>query len=111
MTLSAAILSADDDDVVRVVVAVTVVLWSMLFVVADGGGDVDCGNGDCRFHGGVILPLLVRRRLSFKQPVPNVWDICVAMLDVPRRTPYLESRAAFKFAALRRALEQHIHPG
>ena len=72
MTLSAAILSADDDDVVRVVVAVTVVLWSMLFVVADGGGDDDCGNGDCRVHGGVILPLLVRRRLSFKQPVPNV---------------------------------------
>ena len=51
MTLSAAILSADGDDVVRVVVAVTVVLWSMVFVVADGGGDVDCGNGDCRVRG------------------------------------------------------------
>ncbi len=50
MTLSAAILSADDDDVVRVVVAVTVVSWSMVFV-ADGGGDVDCGNGDCRVRG------------------------------------------------------------
>ncbi len=51
MTLSAAILSADDDDVVKAVVAVTVVLWSMVFVVADGGGDVDCGNGDCRVRG------------------------------------------------------------
>ncbi len=51
MTLSAAILSAGDDDVVKAVVAVTVVLWSMVFVVADGGGDVDCGNGDCRVRG------------------------------------------------------------
>jgi hypothetical protein len=74
---------------------VTVVLWSMLFVVADGGGGVDCGNGDCRVHGGVILPLLVHRRLSFKQPGHLSRDArCSPQNTVSRKSRRFQIRCA-----------------